>query len=176
VGFTTVQIREHGCILGDNPGGTVGPPITIDWSYLSEFTADLEEYEETRPPRRDPLEMQMPASYRRDLLRRAGYTRGEIADLTRPVNVARAQRARSREAMKLDGVNELAERVSRSTLNVLTLGMRKRKERKFLKPYVVMSRLCEKEILGGRATSPSRSVTSCGTVSMEFTEPSETLN
>lgn len=175
VTFTTVQIREHGCILGDNPGGTAGPPLTIEWACMSDFTADLEEYEESRPPRRDHLEMQMPASYRRDLLQRAGYTRGEITELTKPVNVARSQRARTREAMKLDGVNELVEKLSRGTLNVLTLGMRKRKERAFLKPYVVMSRLCEKETLSSRATSPSWSVTSCGTVSMEFTEPSETL-
>jgi hypothetical protein len=145
---------------------------------MSEVSADLEEYEVSRPPRRDNLEMQMPPSYRKELLRRAGYTRGEITDLTKPVNIARAQRARTRETLNLDGVNELVEKISRKTFNVLTLGMAKRSERKFLKPYVVMSKLYEKEAAssrGSRATSPSRSVSSCETASMEFTEPSETI-
>lgn len=173
VAFSTVQIREHACILGDNPGGTVGPPLTIDWVAMSDVAVDLEQYETTRPPRRDHLEMQMPASYRKDLLKRAGYTRGEIVELTKPVNIARAQRVRTREAIKLDGVNEIVEKLSRKTMNVLTLGMKKRKERQLLKPYVIMSKLCVGEEMS-RATSPSRSISSCETCSMDFTVSSET--
>ena len=31
--FSTLEIREYDITLGDNPGGSQGPPLTLDWKY-----------------------------------------------------------------------------------------------------------------------------------------------
>lgn len=177
VRFSTLQVREYPCILGDNPGGTTGPPIAMDWEHFSEVSVPVDEYEANRPERRGHAEMQMPVGYRLDLLKRCGYSRNQIIEGTKPVNIARAQRVRTRETLQLDPVHALLEKVTRKARHVVTLGARKREERKFLEPYVVMSKLTtstplrRNEARGERSTSPARSATSGDTVSMDFSEP-----
>lgn len=160
VHFEQITIREYPIMLGDNPGGTTGPPLTIDWQHdpSTEVTVGVDEYEETRPARRLYLEMAIPASERTFILKKVGYSRSEIVDGTRPVNIARSQRVRTREALGLQAVTEVWEKISRKALNVMTLGAKKRSERKFLEPYVCLEALQDNK--GTRSTSPVSSMTS----------------
>jgi hypothetical protein len=135
VSFDSITIREFPIMLGDNPGGLAGPPLTIQWKPHSTFTVPFEEYEETRPPRRSRSEMAIPPRHRQEMLRSAGYARGEIQEGTRPVNICRAQRARTKETQALDPASEIVEKIMRKTRNVMSLGALKRRERKFLEPY-----------------------------------------
>lgn len=133
VRFADLTIRDYPIILGDNPGGISGPPLSIAWKHTGEITIDLDEYESGRPRRRDHVEMAIPESERLGLLKRVGYSKTEIVEGTRPVNIIRSQRARSREALALQPVSELMEKISRKAKNAVTLGAKKRSERKFLR-------------------------------------------
>jgi len=157
VQFADITVYEHPIILGDNPGGHWGPPLCIDWEKQSEVTLPLDEYETTRPERRDHVEMAIPRRCREDILKRSGYTLSEIMKGTRPVNVARAQRARTIETLSLQPFNELVEKASRTTINVMLLGSKKRKEKRFLEPFVTAAFGAAAK--AGRDESPSRSFT-----------------
>jgi hypothetical protein len=54
----------------------------------------------------------------------------EIVRLTAPVNRARALRRATVESLQFSGMEELGEKITRGTVNFLTFGSRKRKERK----------------------------------------------
>ena len=132
VNFDVVRIHEHPILLGDNPGGLRGPPLTLDWHAQATFEMTVDDYESRRPVRRTKEECAMPVSARMEILREFGYSRREIVALTKPVNQARARRKATAQAWRLAYVEELVESVARKTKNVLTLGQRKRQERKYL--------------------------------------------
>ena len=132
VSFDAVQIHEHLVLLGDNPGGNSGPPLSLDWKAQACYELPLDKYEEHRPERRSKHELALPDMTRIDILRNLGYSRVEIVQLTKPVNIARTRRRSTIKGMKRAGIEEFAERVSHKTLNMLSFGRRKREERIFL--------------------------------------------
>jgi hypothetical protein len=132
VRFSNVSIREYSVIVGDNPGGMYGPPLSIGWEYGNEVTLDVMDYEQQRPPRRKGREMLIPAEVRVERLRDAGYSRAEIVSLTKPVNVARSQRKKTLDTLHLQPLFQLHEKLSRSTISMLTGGRRKKTEMKLL--------------------------------------------
>ena len=137
VHFSSVQIREYPVLMGDNPGGVTGPPLTIDWEHQSENDFPIDSYEKDHPHRRSGNEMQIPSFVRATMLKDAGYSRSEIALLQKPVNIARSQRKRTNATMSLDNLMFMTERARRKAIDVATLGSRKRRERKLLKPFVM---------------------------------------
>ena len=76
--------------------------------------------------------MNIPRSTRENMLRNAGYSRGEILEALRDVNIARRKRRRTIEAMNLSSVHEFKERVVRGSLNLTLNRGRKARERKYL--------------------------------------------
>ena len=69
VRFSQVQIREHGVTLGDHPGTTLGPPISIHWQHHAEHTLDVNDYENAwTSPKRRGRELLMPGPMREQLL------------------------------------------------------------------------------------------------------------
>ena len=52
------------------------------------------------------------------------------------VNQTRAKRRATVQSLRLAGFQEFTESVARNSLNLLTLGRRKRRERNFLEPWV----------------------------------------
>ena len=132
VSFQTVHIYEHPMILGDNPGGAFGPPLTIDWEAQASYEFPLDEYEAKKPPGRGKIEYALPASIRVEILRRYGYSRNEIVQLTKPVNQARARRRATAQSLRLAGVEAFVETVVRGSRHVITFGRLKRRERKYL--------------------------------------------
>lgn len=93
----------------------------------------LAQYEDERPPRRSGAQMNIPSSCREDMLRHAGYSRGEIQEALRDVNIARRKRKRTIEAMQLTPVHEFSEWVVRSSLNLTFKRFQKRREREYIK-------------------------------------------
>ena len=147
VSFNNIYIHEHPVVLGDNPGGISGPPLTIDWNAQRSIAMPLDDYEKGRPEeaRRNKYQFTLPEMVRIDMLKQSGYSRQEIARLTAPVNRAREQRKASCRASKIDGLLECKETVSRALVNVLTLGRRKRAERLFLEQSRRFDRRHEEE-------------------------------
>lgn len=133
--FTTVTIREYSITIGDNPASVTGPSLSLGWTYSSEQTFLLADFEDQRPPRRKGREMILPARLRLERLQDAGFSKSEITSGTKPVNIARAQRKHTLETMQLQKLQSIGESLFRKILNLFTLGVRKRKERKFLNQY-----------------------------------------
>lgn len=130
--FRVIRLYEHPVLLGDNPGGARGPPLTIDWHAQDTYEMSVEQYEEERPQRRDMSQLSLPELVRTDMLKECGYSRREITELTRHVNKSRSRRSATNRAVKLDAIHGFLERVSRKALNALTFGRRKRTEKRFL--------------------------------------------
>mmetsp|Transcript_10889 Transcript_10889/g.18416 ORF Transcript_10889/g.18416 Transcript_10889/m.18416 type:complete len:238 (-) Transcript_10889:156-869(-) len=90
--FEKVEVRDYPLILGDNPSVTDGPPLSIDWDHAGEYAVSVEEYENTRPPRRHKKNMVVPKSVRQDWLRDEGYSRGEMNEAEKLVLKAKKER------------------------------------------------------------------------------------
>jgi hypothetical protein len=145
--FSSVDIREYPICIGDNPGGSGGTPLSIEWKHVSEVQLGLEEYENARPERREKNALRMGAHVRHEILRRADYSRNEISMQTKPVDIERVQRRRTVATLRYARLQELQETIFRRSINILTFGARKRKEREMMKslmksfasPYVEKS-------------------------------------
>jgi len=158
VRFSHLDIREYPIVLGDNPTPKLGPPVSIGWDHCAEIErVDVDLYESVRPPRRDrDAALKLPAAYRVVLLKRQGYAASEIADGMRKAEVAKRQRKRTVELLRLEPFDEGAECLSRRAANIASLGAAQRKEREFLQPYSARG-APGKENARGLATAPPRS-------------------
>ena len=136
VGFGSVQIREYARRMGDNPGCRCGVSLTLDWDVQSDVTIDLEAYETSRPTRRDRSEMILPPEVRMQMMRDAGYARGEILTYVKKANIARGQRARTNETLQLAGAQEMAQRLVRGVLNKSVRRKSKQLEKETLRMHL----------------------------------------
>jgi len=68
VSFGNIEIREYARCLGNNPATTHGASLAIDWKYENVGTYTVDEFEETRPPRRVANQMLVPATLREEIL------------------------------------------------------------------------------------------------------------
>ena len=161
VRFSTVTIHEHPRIVGDNPGGLSGPPVSIDWKAISMTLIDIDKYEMVRTAdendttetadgrststgyhhghRREATEMRLESSHRVHILRQMGCTDAEIEAATKAANTIRTHRYRTNDSYLSFKSQERMEVMSRTLSNVMTLGMKKRKERAFLRKHVPSS-------------------------------------
>jgi hypothetical protein len=135
VRFSCIDIREYPICIGDNPGGRTGTPLSIEWEHVLEVQLGLEEYEESRPERRNHNALSMGETVRYDMLLRLGYSRLEIRTQTKPVNIERARRKHTAATLNLAPLQEFHQAISRKTLNALTFGARKRKERRMMESF-----------------------------------------
>jgi hypothetical protein len=86
VRFGSVLRRDYDIILGDNPSCLSGVPLTISWDYTEYQPLDVDEYEFSRPPRRNLAEMQLSYCRRVRLLKDAGFTMAAISQNLKKVN------------------------------------------------------------------------------------------
>jgi hypothetical protein len=76
--------------------------------------------------------MNLPLSVREDMLRNAGFSRGEIQAGSKEVNKSRVQRRRTKELLHLTVLQELTEKLSRGTSNAIFRRGKKKQERTYL--------------------------------------------
>jgi len=96
VRFDKVIIRTYPIELGDNPGGTQGPPLTINWKYDEEFSTSVDVFEKTRIPLRrhaDKDELWISPVRRHILLQKAGYSARELREAIEEILAIRKQRS-----------------------------------------------------------------------------------
>ncbi|KAG7364331.1 hypothetical protein IV203_037533 [Nitzschia inconspicua] len=93
VSFSTIEIHEHHMIMGISPSTSDGCPLEIDWEVANRISLDLDQYEELRPPRRVKNELAMPSSLRELLLLESGYTKRQINEQVRLVQLGRRRSA-----------------------------------------------------------------------------------
>jgi hypothetical protein len=92
VTYSAVEFHTHNLILGDNPSVSVGPPLAMSWKAVETKILDLEEYETSRPPRRDRRDLVVPRSMRVTWLRAEGYARSELAEVENEIKVIKKHR------------------------------------------------------------------------------------
>ena len=94
VSFTSVDVAEHGRLLGDHPDVSSGAPITIGWKAQRRVSLDFEDYESCREAnRRSREEMIIPNFERRQMLKHWGYSNKEIDEASRVVRETKKKRA-----------------------------------------------------------------------------------
>ena len=140
--FGTVTIREYPMVVGDNPSVTKGVPVTIAWEHLSEVSIDCIKYETVRIKnsekgrKRNMQEMRMTAMYRFNVLKELGFSVQERNAATKDATIIRKQRHKTYNNIKNMARHERIEKVISKISNIFSFGMKKRKERRFLKRHV----------------------------------------
>jgi len=132
VGFNLVNIREYPITLGENPGVSGGPSLTIDWEPQAEVKLPLERYESTRPPRRNYVEMSIPKNVRMKMLQTNGHTKKEILASVKRTNISRINRKKTVAMMHLHDSQEAFEDCKRGFRHIVTFKKHKKKERALL--------------------------------------------
>jgi hypothetical protein len=127
VSFSTIQFYHHLVILGDNPGGMSGPPLSISWDALDTTILCVDDYETLRVKGPRPSQqLALPSANREKILRELGYSRREIRDATALALQGRLRRQRTNQQCKWDRTQEQLEVISRSLFSLSPLGRRKR--------------------------------------------------
>ena len=120
VRFEKLTFRNYPVVLGDNPSITSGPPISLDWQHGASYELSVEEYERSRPPRRDKKNMVLPKSVRQEWLLSEGYSRGEMREAEKVA--LREQKNRLQTAKKrlvVHVMEEKSEALGRTLKNIL---------------------------------------------------------
>ena len=109
-------------VVGDNPGGIKGVPVSIGWEHMEEYTVDLDPYEMARQGKRRPMQnLSMGADRRDDILRTLGFSRKERLAGTRVANIVRRQRKDTNSNRHLDAYHEKFEKMKRGLKKTFTV-------------------------------------------------------
>ena len=100
IGFSSITIREHPVIPGENPGVSSGVPLTLDWEHDFEDKFDLDEFESNKTQKRRQVEMKIPASKRADMLRKNGFGWVDIQKSIKQANISRHKRKKTLEQLE----------------------------------------------------------------------------
>ncbi|KAL7457330.1 hypothetical protein ACHAWC_009574 [Mediolabrus comicus] len=114
ISWSSVDIREHTRIAGDNPCVSSGVPLSIGWESIQHDPIPLDDYEKAKGPSRDKIEMMVPASVRRSMLR--DEFKVSVDDLNasmKSVAISKRQRTQTVATEHLEGWHELAQSAKR---------------------------------------------------------------
>ena len=132
VSFDKIEIREYSRCLGINPATTHGPSLSLDWLYNIAGTYDVEEYEKSRPARRETQQMLLPGSLREEiLLEHSDVTRKQISNAVADNKVARNRRQASLAFQEYEDWVWLGETIMRRYRRMRS-GISKKKEQQLL--------------------------------------------
>ena len=161
VQFSNVTIQEYPIQPGDNPGGNTGCPLTIGWDPIGEpVTVQIDLYEKFRfgtssngsgdndsnndyngnDNRRSNKKLcPLVSAHREHILHQLGYTSKSIRAGTKSANQTRRNRYQTIARLKSSKSDEFLESIQRNLHNIITCGEKKRREKKFLAPYLSTS-------------------------------------
>jgi hypothetical protein len=159
VQFSNVTIQEYPIQPGDNPGGNTGCPLTIGWDPIGEpVTVQIDLYEKFRfgtssngsgdndndyndnNNRRSNKKLcPLVSAHREHILHQLGYTSKSIRAGTKSANQTRRNRYQTIARLKSSKSDEFLESIQKNLHNIITCGEKKRREKKFLAPYLSTS-------------------------------------
>jgi hypothetical protein len=107
VRWGNIEMHSHSMILGDNPC-PAGPAVCLSWTSFNTISVSVHDYEASLPPRRCLQQLVFPKSFRTELLKESGYSRGEIrisSELGAEIRKHREKNARQTMAEKLEDLS-----------------------------------------------------------------------
>jgi hypothetical protein len=120
-----VEVRYYERILSDNPSVQSGAALGIGWKFKRGGRMDVATWEKARGPQRQSGELVMPRHVRERLLREAGVSQREMADMVRATLKVKNQRKQTVNNLAGAGVEEAVENVRKSFTRILTLRRKK---------------------------------------------------
>jgi hypothetical protein len=99
VSFSNLEIRNYEQVIGDHPCCKIGCPLSLGWDYSESSCVSLDQYEESRAPRRPRGELLTTCEERRDILLHG------VDALTLKRAERKLHRARSCEAKLCERIN-----------------------------------------------------------------------
>jgi hypothetical protein len=126
VSFDQVEVRYYERVISDNPAVQSGAAIGIGWRFERGERIDVDYWEESKGPPRKSVELFLPRHVREHMLRDAGYTKKEIADMVRITLKTKNQRKQTVNNLQVAGVEEAVENASRTFSRLLSFGSYKK--------------------------------------------------
>jgi hypothetical protein len=110
VEFGSIEIRQHGLVLGDHPDCSYGPPVQLGWECQEKTLQNVDDYEFSRRPRRHRSNLAINYYTRKDLLMNGlGMSEQEVKAATRQVSKDKMRRALTRTFLPLHRVEDVVE-------------------------------------------------------------------
>ena len=130
VQFDDINIRRYQIVLGENPEVSVGPPISLGWTYSPIGPIPVDAYENHRSVRRQGNELVLPAFMRRQMLLRNGLcTSAEIAERVKEVKTVQSQRDRTVKWLPFAKVEEGAQSAKRKAARAAARALKRKSSR-----------------------------------------------
>jgi len=118
ISFSTLEVRSYDVTLGDNPGVSNGPPVSLDWNYEDSQHINLDEYESLRAPRRSKEEMRLDSQSRQIVLS-SRFTSKDLMAATDIARQIRIQRKKSYKTSNMEPLHEVLESTERKLKRLL---------------------------------------------------------
>mmetsp|Transcript_25246 Transcript_25246/g.39084 ORF Transcript_25246/g.39084 Transcript_25246/m.39084 type:complete len:229 (+) Transcript_25246:3-689(+) len=118
VSFDRLQIRTYCRAVGDNPCVRNGAPVSLGWKYNIGPSMSVDEYEQTRPLRRQGPQMVMPRLERERVLLDHGFSRADLRDAVRSVTATKKKRLQTVNNLKMAKAEEMFENAKRGITGV----------------------------------------------------------
>jgi len=122
VTFDQVQVRYYERIVTDNPAVQSGPALGIGWRYKRGGVVDLDYWEQGKSAPRKSTELVIPRTVREAMLKEAGVTQKEIAEMVRATLKVKNQRKQTVTNLATAGAEEAIENARRKVTRLLTFG------------------------------------------------------
>lgn len=135
VTFSQVKVRHYGLCVGDNPAVSLGVPITMDWTIVSEETTSVDSYDAAHPTGKCEAELAIPADEREQMVRRAGFTTEDIRVSVRQVNTTKMEREKTIDTLQNASSEEFMEKLKKGIWNATFSRKSKQSERAMLRKW-----------------------------------------
>jgi hypothetical protein len=122
VTFDQVEVRYYERVISDNPAVRSGVAIGIGWRFDSGGIVDVDYWEESKGPPRKSIELFLPRHVREHMLRDAGFTQKEMADMVRIALRTKNRRKQTVNNLPAAGVEEAVENATRKVSRLLNFG------------------------------------------------------
>jgi hypothetical protein len=110
VEFGSIEIRQHGMVLGDHPDCSFGPPVQLGWDCQEKTLQNVDDYELSRRPRRHRRNLSINYFQRKDLLiNDLGMSEQEVKAASKQVSKDKIHRALTRTFLPLHRLEDVVE-------------------------------------------------------------------
>ncbi|CAJ1891841.1 unnamed protein product [Cylindrotheca closterium] len=125
VAFGTVEVRYYERTGADNPAVTSGAAVGIGWKYKRGARRTLDQWESQRGTPLKSFELVMDRAEREHILKKAGYTQKEIAQVVRTCLKGRNQRQQTVSNLQHAGMEEAVEAAQSRIAKIMRFGKKK---------------------------------------------------